>query len=147
MKKTNIILPAIFSLFTISCEDFDINGDLDGMWHLRSVESLSAQQIEDVKEKRIYYSIQQHLITVRRSTPFEVTGKNCRQYIGRFTHTGDSLLLHNFVLYQTEDSIARSEELVPFYLDGTVSRYAIKKLDSKQMILHSSERELTFKKF
>lgn len=152
MKQTIMKRPHLFTLIglltlTLSCEDFDINGDLDGMWHLRSVETLSDQEIREVKSERIYYSVQQRLITVKRLTTNEVTGKGYRQYIGRFNHTGDSLILHSFVLFQIEDSIATPEELSPFYLDGTVSRYAVRQLDNKQMVLRSTERELTFKKF
>ncbi len=140
MKKTFLYLfLSCSSLSFIACGDVPDNGDLDGMWHLRTVESLSDNQVKDVKEERVYYSIQQRLIVLRRAgyTP----------YIGRFTHTGDSLLLHDFVVYQREDSIATAIALTPFYLDGIISRYAVQELDNDEMTLRSSVYELTFKKF
>lgn len=140
------ILLGLSLTFACACGDFDINGDLDGMWHLRTVETLSDNNQEEVKNQHIYYSWQQHLVTVKRFTK-ENNAPKYPQQIGRFTHTGDSLILHNFVLFQNEDIIATDSILHPFYLDGTVSRYAIKQLDSDKMILRSKHRELTFKKF
>lgn len=140
MKKSFLYLSLFCSsLSFIACGDVPDNGELDGMWHLRTVESLSDSQVRDVKEERVYYSVQQRLITLKRAgyTP----------YIGRFTHSADSLFLHDFVVFQREDSIATAVALTPFYLDGIVSRYAVQELDNDKMILRSSVYELTFKKF
>lgn len=140
MKKTIYHILAVCALtFTGSCGDFDINGDLDGMWHLRTVEDQRANTITPVKEQCIYYSVQQNLITVKSMTHI--------QHVGRFSHTGDSLILHSFRIFQNESQEATSESLAPFYLDGTTSRYAIKKLDADEMVLSSDKRVLTFKKF
>lgn len=147
MKKTIYHILATCALtFTCSCGDFDINGDFDGMWHLRTVEDLTESTTTPVKEQCIYYSIQQDLITVKRlnnnSTP-----NLYKQHIGRFAHTGDSLILHSFRIFQNESQKAKPEDLAPFYLDGTTSRYAVKKLDADEMVLSSDKRILTFKKF
>lgn len=131
---------------TTSCGGFDINGHLDGMWHLRTVETLSNNTVTDVKEQCIYYSVLQDLITVRRLGVDE-HGKSYLQKIGRFVHTNDSLILHNFVVFQNEGISATPEELSVFYLDGLTSRYGIKCLEKDKMILRSNQRELTFKKF
>jgi hypothetical protein len=133
-------------ILTTSCGGFDINGHLDGMWHLRTVESLSNNTVTDVKEQCIYYSVLQDLITVRRLGVDE-HGKSYLQKIGRFVHTNDSLILHNFVVFQNEGISATPEELNVFYLDGLTSRYGIKCLEKDKMILRSNQRELTFKKF
>ena len=139
-------LSASILFATTSCGGFDINGHLDGMWHLRTVETLSDNTIIDVKEQHVYYSVLQDLITVRRLGVDE-QGKSYLQKIGRFVHTNDSLILHSFVIFQNEGMSATPEELSVFYLDNLTSRYAIKCLESDKMILRSNQRELTFKKF
>lgn len=147
MKRTIFYLCTICALaFTSSCGDFDINGDLDGMWHLRTVENLTDNTSTPVKEQCVYYSIQQNLITVKRLND-NSSPNQYKQHIGRFIHTGDSLILHSFRIFQNEGIEAQPEALAPFYLDGTTSRYAVKKLDADKMILRSKSRELTFKKF
>ena len=133
-------------VFICSCGKFDINGDLDGMWHLRTVEDLTENgEVTQVKEQCVYYSVQQHLITVKR-----LYGNDSPEiympHIGRFIHTGDSLILHNFRIFQNEGIMGTARSLAPFYLDGTTSRYAVRKLDADEMILRSAHRELTFKK-
>lgn len=142
MKKT-IILPFVLlsALFITSCGKTPINGDLDGMWHLRSIETLADNTVEDVKEKRIYYAIQLKLITLR-----QIDG-DVPQYVGRFNHTGDSLILRDFRVYLQEDKEATAEDLETFGLHGTTSRFGVKALNSKKMILRSEDSELTFKKF
>ena len=143
------IFPILLGLslsLTWACGDYDINGDLDGMWHLRTVEDLKADTIASVKEQCIFYSVQQNLITVNR-----LYGKDSpviyEKHIGRFIHTQDSLILHDFRIFQNEGIVATATSLAPFYLDGTTSRYAVKELNADQMILSSDKRELTFKKF
>ena len=147
MKKIiYVFMVGCLPSFIYSCGKMDINGDLDGMWHLRMVEDLPEGAITSVKEQCIYYSIQQELITVKR-----LYGSESREiyetHIGRFIHTRDSLILHNFRIFQNEGIVGTSKSLAPFYLDGLTSRYAIKRLNTNEMILRSNQRELTFKKF
>lgn len=142
------ILTACTLAWTTSCGDFDINGDLDGMWHLRTVETLADNSVENVKEQCVYYSIQQNLISVKRLyKDNQPDAPKHKQHIGRFIHKGDSLILHDFRVFQNEDIVATYEDLAPFYLVGTTSRYAIKKLNADEMVLRTKLREFTFKKF
>lgn len=147
MKKKIFHILAVCTLAALgSCGDFDINGDLDGMWHLRTVEDLTKNEITSVKEQCVYYSVQQNLITVKRLYRSD-SPVIYDTHIGRFIHTKDSLILHNFRIFQNEGIEATPQSLAPFYLDGTTSRYSIKKLDSDEMVLRSDLRELFFKKF
>lgn len=139
MKRTIILLLA--GIVAAACGDYPTNGDLDGMWHLRTTESMADNRIEDVKEERIYYSVAQNLISLHK------VDSSVKRYIGRFDHTGDSLILHSFVAYQNESKPAPVAELLEYKLEGEVSRYAVRKLDSKQLVLRSADTELTFKKF
>ena len=147
MKKiVYSILSACTLTWATSCGDYDINGNLDGMWHLRTVETLADNSKENVKELCIYYSVEQNLISVKRLYKPNST-EQYKQHIGRFIHTGDSLILHNFRIFQEEGIVSTNEHLRPFYLEGTTSRYVVRKLDADEMILRSKQRELTFKKF
>ncbi|MBQ8607442.1 MAG: lipocalin-like domain-containing protein [Bacteroidaceae bacterium] len=133
------IICLIFLLPT-ACSQAPDNGDLDGMWHLRSVEKLANDSVMDVKEKRIYYSFQLRLISLRRSNL-------TYSLVGRFNHEQDSLTLHSFVILNKEDQLATKDELKPFYLDSTQSNFGIVKLNKNQLIIRSNEQELCFKKF
>ena len=147
MKKIVYSILATCTLaWATSCGDYDINGDLDGMWHLRTIETLANNSVENVKEQCVYYSIQQNLISVKRLYKPNST-EQYKQHIGRFIHTGDSLILHNFRVFQNEGIVSTPEDLAPFYLVGTTSRYAIKKLDADEMVLRTGSQEFTFKKF
>lgn len=145
-KRFYSILLGLSLLFIWACGKRDINGDLDGMWHLRTVEDLTEDTIFSVKEQCIYYSIQLNLITLKR-----LYGKDSPviydPYIGRFIHKGDSLTLHGFRVFQNESIPATKENLFSFYLDGMTSNYAIEELNSNRMVLSSDKRILTFKKF
>lgn len=147
MKKTIYsILAACTLAWTTSCGDYDTNGHLDGMWHLRTVETLADNSVENVKEQCVYYSVQQNLITVKRLCKPN-SAEQYKQYIGRFIHTEDSLILHDFRVFQNEGIVATPGDLAPFYLNGTTSRYAVKKLDADKMVLRTGLHEFTFKKF
>ena len=139
MKRTIILLLA--GIVAAACGDYPTNGDLDGMWHLRTTETVADSQIEDVKAEGIYYSVAQNLISLHK------VNSTVKRYVGRFEHTGDSLILHSFVVYQNESIAAPVEELFEYKLEGEVSRYAVRKLDNKQLVLRSADTELTFKKF
>lgn len=139
MGKLSRYISLIAVTGMMSCGDVPDNGNLDGMWHLRTVENLTDHTVEDVKADRIYYSVQERLVTLRR------TGHT--QCIGRFTHTGDSLFLYDFVIYQREGEAATLEDLIPFRLETTAPRYGVEKLNGKEMVLRSKATELTFKKF
>ncbi len=145
-KRLYSILLGLSLLFIWACGKCDINGGLDGMWHLRTVEDLTEDTIFSVKGQCIYYSIQLHLITLKR-----LYGKDSpviyEPYIGRFIHTRDSLTLYDFRVFQNESISATAENLAPFYLDGTISNYAIEELNDNRMVLSSGQRILTFKKF
>lgn len=143
---TYLILHACILSYVTSCGKIDKNGELDGMWHLRTVENLSNNTTKNVKNECIYYSIQQNLIIVKRLGK-DIYDKNDQQKIGRFTHTNDSLILYNFVVFQNESIISTNEELWYYYLDGKTSKYSIETLNSRKMVLRSKEKELTFKRF
>ena len=101
------ILAACTLAWTTSCGDFDINGDLDGMWHLRTVETLADNSVENVKEQCVYYSIQQNLISVKRLyKDNQPDAPKHKQHIGRFIHKEDSLILHDFPYARVKAEIA-----------------------------------------
>ena len=142
MKKTiqyTLIVCAVLSIL-FACGRTSDNGDLDGMWHLRTLETLETGTLTDVKENRIYYAFQFDLVTLRDI-------HNGGLYVGRFQHTSDSLLIYDIVVMEQENVAATAEQLLPFGIYGTTGRFAVRELNKSKMILRSEEAELTLKKF
>ena len=79
MKKTiQYTLTICYMLCVIfACGRTSDNGDLDGMWHLRTLETMGDGTLNDVKEQRIYYAFQFDLVTLRDT-------QNGGLYVGRF---------------------------------------------------------------
>lgn len=130
----------IIHLIPTACSQAPDNGNLDGYWHLRTVENLSDGTILDVKEERIYYAIQLRLVSLRR-------GDLYKSFIGRCDRNDDTLIFHSFVILDKEDQQAADSDLKRFYLDGTTSQFEIVELSRSKMVLRSDTQELCFKKF
>jgi hypothetical protein len=66
MIKKNIGWCCIYLLLStvFSCDKLPMNGDLDGMWQLMSVEMDG--EVSDVKSRKRYWSFQLHLVQFSR---------------------------------------------------------------------------------
>lgn len=129
----------IVCLILTSCRNTDINGKLDGMWQLTTIDYTDSTSV-DKKSERIYYSIQLHLINLRRAGVSP-------EYMGRFVQSKDSLIISDFRIYTEEDKLATVEELQPFGLSQTTTRFGIEKLTGSGMILKSGYARLHFRKW
>ena len=87
---TVIISGIVFGMCSCEMETSD-NGDLDGFWHLESVDTLSTGGSCDLSEKRVFWGVQHKLISI---THYELLGS--RGDYARFEQTGDSLILSYF---------------------------------------------------
>lgn len=129
----------IVCLILTSCRNTDINGKLDGMWQLTTIDYIDSISVGK-KPERIYYSIQLHLINLRQAGVSP-------EYMGRFKQSKDSLIISDFRIYMEEDKLASVEELKPFGLSQTTTRFGIEKLSSSEMILKSDYARLRFRKW
>lgn len=138
MKKLTILF-ILSILFTLpSCNKLPMNGKLDGMWQLIQIDTKEGSN-HDVKEQRLYYSVQLKLITLR--------GMGGSSYIlGRFEHSGNSLSLYDFRTGGSEQPCTL-ENLKPYGLYSLEPKFEVEKLTGSEMVLKSEESTLYFRKF
>ena len=83
MKK--LLLCLLTLLLMVSCElETSSNGDLDGLWHLCSIET--ADSVQDISDKTIFWAVQVNLLSVRGADT---------EYLLRFHLTDDSLIVRD----------------------------------------------------
>lgn len=137
MKK---IVIAILGLLCVTCAKAPINGDLDGFWQLAEI-AYTGGTVTDTHNDGLFYSVQLKLIGLQK-------GSN-NQYLGRFVQTEDSLFVYDFRLNITGDNSqkAAAGDLQAWGIPDTTERFAIERLNGKEMILTSATARLSFRKW
>ena len=134
------ILYVCLLILTISCEKIFINGDLDGMWRLQSVEDENSVVYPDT----IFYTFQRHLVMMGIYSETELP-KNW--YMGCFFYDGDSITMNNFYRYPGTDGICVSEELKNLHIYDTIVGFKVEHLDDKVLVLSEYDRKYSFRKW
>lgn len=137
MKKILSIL--LYASLLACCDKVYINGDLDGMWKLIQVESNDETHHPD----DIYYSFQRHMVQIGKYFEEGLP----ERYLGNMEYYGNRLTIGGFRKYLEEEHICTPEELQSFYLYDETTTFTIDKSDEKLLIIHSGERQYTFKKW
>ena len=154
MKKIYPLIVCALLLLPLcgSCDKVPMNGDLDGMWQLMSIEK--GGQVTNVKSTKHYMSFQLHLVQ------FDGTNKNgdfqARLYYAHFKHTGDSLFIYDLAhhsenateadnnVWFTEQDLPLVEAWGMYSLDN---RFRVVRLNSDAMVLRRNDLVLTYRKF
>ena len=148
--KRPYLLSLIVALLTLTaCDKMPINGDLDGMWQLMSIQTPDG--VRDMKSQRVYISIQLHL------TQWNDLSTN-RTFFSHFTHRGDSLNFFDIAhaskhaVDDNQDEWVTPKEMHEGLFDcwGIHSinpRFRILKLDSEAMELQQADTLLRYRKF
>lgn len=127
-------------LLALSCERIYINGDLDGMWRLQSVENESSVIYPDT----IFYTFQRHLVMMGI---YSETEHPQNFYMGCFAYDGDSIMMNNFYRYPGIDGIRVLEELKNLHIYDTIVRFKVDHLDSEVLVLSGSNKKFSFRKW
>ena len=129
------------------CDKVPMNGDLDGMWQLMTVQT--AADTRNVRNDKAYMSIQLHL------SQWDCAGI---RYYAHFVHEGDSIRFYDFV----HDSLHRSkaddnewiteEEMHNGVMDvwgihNLDARYRVRQLDDEALVLEKADTTLFFRRF
>ena len=132
-----------------SCEvDSSDNGDLDGFWHLESVDTLATGGRCDYSNQRVFWGVQYKLLTVNNYKG--------GSFNFRFRQTSDSLILsspyknhgHQDVENGGDIPITEiNETLRQCGINHLVESYYKEKLSGNKMILLTKDLRLNFKKF
>lgn len=134
------ILYVCLLLLAMSCEKIFINGDLDGMWRLQSVEDENVVVYPD----SIFYTFQRHLVMMGIYSETELP-KNW--YMGCFFYDDDSIVMNNFYRYPGTDGICVPEELKNVHIYDTIVGFKVEHLDDKVLVLSESDRKYSFRKW
>lgn len=135
-----------------SCEmESSKNGDLDGFWHLESIDSLENGKCVDLSKKRVFWGVEHKLIAVRESD------LGISSFYFRFEQTSDSLKITEvFLNHGHQDNgedggdIPQSEvtdDLRYFGVNHIPESFAKEALDGSKMVLRSKNLRLNFRKF
>ena len=150
MSRHIRILSALLIAITITaCDSYLINGHLDGMWQLQTIERHSPDTIIR-NEGDLFYSFQRHTVIIGDyNNPNELVGhlKN-EQYVSLFTYEGDSITMGEFHLYyKREDHPYDTTRLKRFGIYDKLTTFHIEELTAKRMILRSDSVQLTMHKY
>lgn len=148
MKKFFILLIVSLPLL-VSCElETSDNGDLDGFWHLTTVDTLANGVQTDMVSQNIFWSFQKDLLQLRGSTDSE---KELQEFYLRFLIKDEQLLLSDIHLRDREkDDPQVDETTMPLiYIYGIrqlQETFKVLKLDNKEMIIQNNTLRLRFTK-
>ena len=145
MKRTIFLfLMACLVMAFTSCDiETSGNGDLDGYWHLTSVDSMQTGGTADVSEDRIFWRVQGDILNVTQP----MKGGN---YIFRFTYQDNSLDLYDARFNDRDGSdslVTNVNELFPLGITSLTPHYNVEKLSGSKMVLSNDTLRLRFTKF
>ena len=147
-----VALIGTFVMAFSSCEmETSKNGDLDGYWHLESIDTLENGGTCDFSARKVFWGIEHKLILIRDLNigPFD-------GFYMRFDQTGDSLLIpkayrKNQNYHEGDDDAPISaddmEVLRKYGINNLPEGFAKEALSGSKMILRSKTLLLKFKNF
>ena len=148
--KPYIILIGIL-LTLCGCDKTPVNGDLDGMWQLMTIET--PDSTADVQARRLYLSFYLHLADWRCPQKNEHF-----HFYSHFTHRQDSLCFYD--LCRASAHTAQDADDIPLTATDMAlgdmddwgihtldMRYRIKSLNSRNLTLEKKDTVYAFRKF
>ena len=144
----NIFVLAIVIAFT-ACDSYLINGELDGMWQLQSIERNNPDTTIR-NEGNLFYSFQRHTILIGDyNNPNGPVGQlKSEQYDCLFERIGDSIKMEEFQLYyQRENQPYDTTRLKRFGLYEKKNAFHIEELTIKRLVLRSDSALLTMRRY
>lgn len=134
MKKLLIIS---IVLLLAACDKVPMNGNLDGMWQLMAIQDNATSSISEVKENRLYYSFQLHLVQLNNGEAY-----------AHFSHRNDSIVMYDWCKGNgTNDKITDPTVLNKFGLYELRDSFKVEVLTHDKMQLRSRKATLSFRKF
>jgi hypothetical protein len=140
-----IILSALCSCDTWSSD----NGQLDGMWYLSELDSVSNNQSINYRERKVFWSFQGTILQLHSaSCPKELEKK----YMCAFDYRNNSLRVYSVSLYDrmngnqylSEEEIS---EVRKFGINSLDETFRIESLSERVMILKGSKLRLVFEHY
>ncbi len=132
----------------VSCDKVPINGDLDGMWQVMTIQT--PQGVRNMKAERAYLSVQLKLCQWDNAK---------RRYYSHFEHQGDSLFFYDFAyisLHRTKDDdnewmteydMVKKKIMDVWGIHNLNARYRVIELNGDNLTLQSADTIISFRKF
>ena len=138
MKKL-FIISIVFLL--AACDKMPMNGNLDGMWQLMAIQDNVTDGVSNVKNSRLYYSFQLHLVELNNNEAFAY-----------FSHRNDSIVMYDWCYGNSDDNsvnvkMTDATALNKFGLYELRDSFRVEVLTSEKMQLRSRKATLSFRKF
>lgn len=139
MKQIQFLLVGILLVGLLGSCDLEKsdNGDLDGIWKLQELDSLSTGKHVDTSSSSLAFVVQAHLLQLNGG------GK---MVLCRFERKVDSLVLYDpYINHKTP--VEDVKVLKPYGFTGLRQAFFIEKLNSKKMVLKTDELKMWFEKY
>lgn len=150
----NVLSIFLILILCVSCDKVPMNGDLDGMWQLMSIEEGGV--VTNIKSEKRYMSFQLHLVQFGHGNKNDINGVLPRHCYAHFKHKGDSIFIYD-LCHDSENATSadnnewyREEDLQkikPWGMYSLNNRFKVEKLDSDAMILRREDLVLKYRKF
>ena len=137
MRKIIYIIASIIMIVSCDIRTSD-NGDLDGYWQLRSVDTLATGGSCDTRDSLLFWSFQVHLLHVRDNSNTDLY-----QILMRFNITGNQMTLTNPII-----DLREANEIQKHYgIHDMPEKMTITTLNSSKMVLENRVVRLNFRKY
>ncbi|MCR4601980.1 MAG: lipocalin-like domain-containing protein [Prevotella sp.] len=148
MKRISSIIFAAAAVLAMSCElHTSDNGELDGFWQLVQTDTLTNGRSEDVRPKRIFWSVQADLLRMQDLHDDFSMYPSIYYY---FELKDQTLRVYHPVVDRREisDSLVTSVETVRFYgLNHLDETFKVLQLGDEKMTLENERLRMYFRKY
>ena len=145
MKKTYcLFIVACLALFS-SCElEHSGNGNLDGMWPLQRIESLSTGEVQDLSTQQLYWNFQVRLLQL------DDKNHNATTCLLRFEHANKQLRVYDPYIYNREEGdipLTDVSLLLPYGIDQLDETFDVVHLSSSHLVLKNGDVQLSLRQY
>lgn len=148
-KYTLFIMATVAALALTACsvETDNVEGHLEGMWHLVSIETLANDSTQrstsDLSQQYLFWSFQAKLLELD-----DKTGSH-PSYLLKFDISGSTLALRDPYLYDRENGDKKLEDSTPLlmYGIGSLTDQFTFSVSGRTLVMESATHRLRFKKF
>ena len=115
------------------------NGDLDGLWHLETVDTLTTGGRANLSDCRVFWAVQARLLNV--------SSENESYYL-KFLHKGGMLTVRDAYEDFRQSNDSTYEFLKPYGISALPDTFSVRQLNSNRMVIEKAEGiRLSFTKF
>lgn len=146
MKKLLIYIFGVAMALTGCDLEHSENGKLDGLWQLRSVDTLATGGTADMRSSQRVWGVQGTFIQLRLVTSGEFTDN----IVCRFSHEGSTLkLTEPYMVNRDEGDVSVDDVklLQPFGMSRLEESFKVLELSGSQMTLESDVLRLHFRRY